>query len=83
MVDAHEEMSCPIGSALKRLAKIHGLPPFVKLYQINEEGRRQAVVAAEDAAAEPWRRALALPPFGDSGETEGLWMGDLVKVVAL
>lgn len=77
MIDGHEEMTCPVSSALKNLAKVHGLPPFTALYSSG----RIALVAAEEDAAVLWRQALALPPFNADGRTEGFWMGDQIRLV--
>lgn len=75
---------CPIGSALKNLAKLEDLPPFTHLYQSNQT----ALVAVPEADAEGWRRALGAGPFlPDMAEhtitwrTEVFWFGAKVKLV--
>jgi hydrogenase maturation factor len=73
----------PVGSALKNLAKIHELPPFVKLFQ----SERTAVVVVPREYAEQWRAALGAGEFAE--DTDGLtwtavapvWFGACVKLV--
>ena len=69
----------PALTALKNLAKLHDLPPFDRIYS---SGRR-TVVSVDRLDACLWRAALGLPPFDAHGETEGFWMGSVVKLVKL
>lgn len=84
MTITRDEVTVPVGSALKNLAKLHDLPPFVKLYQSG----RGAIVVVHRKYAEQWRTALGAGPFVP--ETEGdtttwtaevFWMGTRVRVI--
>lgn len=57
-------MTAP-GSLIKSLAKLHGLPPFVKLFQND----RTAIVIVHRKYAEQWRSSLGSSPF--TPDTEG------------
>lgn len=79
-----EAESVPVGSALKGLAKVHGLPPFTHLYQSN----RTAIVAVEKIHADDWRRALGAGPFeahaginSVTHRTEVFFFGSKVRLV--
>lgn len=79
-----DSMDVPVSSALKNLAKLHDLPPFVKLFQSN----RTALVVVHRKYAEQWRAALAGSEFtpdteGDTTtwESVAFWMGAKVRVV--
>jgi len=74
----------PVSSALKNLAKLHGLPPFVKLFQSN----RTAIIIVHRKYSEQWRAALAAGEFtaDTEGDTttwtaEAFWMGARVRVI--
>lgn len=73
----------PVGSALKNLAKIHELAPFVKLYQ----SQRTAVVVVHRKYAEAWRAAIGAGQFelDDDGLTmtakAPVWFGACVQIV--
>jgi hypothetical protein len=79
VIDMSDEVSCPLRSALKNLAKLHDLPPFERMFLSG----RIALVAAESEHVEQWRTALALPPLGDDGRSEGFWMGDRILLVTV
>lgn len=79
MVDADDEATVPVPSAIKSLAKIHQLPPFTKMY-VSE---RVVVIAVPKLDGCRWRAALGLLPFDGDGETEGFWMGDKIRLVKL
>ena len=79
-----DALAVPIGSALKNLAKVHDLPPFVKLYQSS----RTAVVVVHRKYAEQWRAALGAGSFTEDREggtstwtAEVFWLGAQVRIV--
>lgn len=76
-----DHTNTPVGSALKNLAKIHDLPPFVKLFQ----NARTAIIVVHRKYAEQWRAALVADDF--TPDTEGItwtatafWMGARVQI---
>ena len=79
-----DSATMPVSSALKNLAKVHDLPPFVKLFQSN----RTAIVIVSRKHAEAWRAALAagefVPDTEDSTTTwtaTAFWLGEQIRVV--
>lgn len=78
-----DSVAMPVGSALKNLAKLHDLPPFVKLYQSD----RAAVIVVHRKYAEAWRAALGAGRFIEDREggtstwtAEVFWMGAQIRV---
>lgn len=74
-----DEATMPVASALKNLAKVHDLPPFVKLYQ----SQRTAVVVVHRKYAKQWQAAVGAGPFVGDGVlmmAEAFWMGAQVKI---
>lgn len=73
----------PVEIALINLAAVHHLPPYVKAYP----SPTGVYLALTPATAEPWRAALAAPPYGrhdhenySSFKTEVLWFGISVRL---
>lgn len=67
----------PLARALKGLAKVHALPPFLSLYG---HGTAAAVLVDPDDA-EAWRRALGAAPLVD-GSSVVFWLGVKVEIIA-
>lgn len=79
-----DNTAVPVGTALKNLAKVHDLPPFVKLFQSGQT----ALIVVHRKYADAWRAALGAGEFtpDTEGDTttwtaEAFWMGARVRVV--
>ena len=80
-----DSVAMPIGTALKNVAKLNDLPPFVRLYQSG----RKAVVVVHRKYSDQWRAALGAQAFVADTDNDGLtlwtselfWFGACVQLV--